>query len=147
MFFIQRDLRAKCSNRAIRLGTSSISWVICMFAIARVLPAQESVDSAPPMTVTNSHVHNFRSSINGRPYRIIVRLPQAYSAHPEARYPLLYMTDGVIALPTAVTAYQVQNGGTDSLIFVGIAYSDAQAMRYYDGRCARRIDAHARRCV
>lgn len=120
----------KTCHTLIRFGPAALLLVVPLSATRQALFAQASVDSAAPMTVPNSHIHDFRSRINGRPYRLFVRLPPTYSARPAVRYPVLYMTDGGIAVPTAATAYQVQNGGSDSLIFVGIAYSDGEALRY-----------------
>jgi predicted alpha/beta superfamily hydrolase len=87
-------------------------------------------DSATPYIYPGAFTHDFRSKLNGRPYRLWVALPQAYASRPASRYPVLYLLDGGIALPAAATVYRVLNRGSDSLILVGVGYSDTQGLNY-----------------
>jgi predicted alpha/beta superfamily hydrolase len=61
-------------------------------AIAQQIPA----DTAPPVTLPNTHVHVLHSRVNGRTYFIEVALPSAYvNSGPGgvSRYPSLYLLD------------------------------------------------------
>jgi predicted alpha/beta superfamily hydrolase len=57
---------------------------------------QTRADTAPPITLPNTHVHVLHSRVNGRTYLIQVALPSAYgNARPGDldRYPTLYLLD------------------------------------------------------
>ena len=57
---------------------------------------QAPADTAPPVTLPNTHVHILHSRVNGRTYLIQVALPSAYvNARPGdvSRYPSLYLLD------------------------------------------------------
>jgi predicted alpha/beta superfamily hydrolase len=72
-----------------------------------------------------------KSQVNGREYVIAVVLPQGYtvSANAITRYPVLYLLDGGIALPTASAAYKAQARSRDSVIFVGVESLGAAGRR------------------
>lgn len=58
---------------------------------------QRRADTAPPVTLENTHQHMLHSRVNGRTYVIQVALPSAYAnARPgdAARYPTLYLIGG-----------------------------------------------------
>jgi predicted alpha/beta superfamily hydrolase len=62
---------------------------------------QTRADTAPPVTLPNTHVHVMHSRVNGRVYVIQVALPSTYvNARPSdiARYPTLYLLD-IAGLP------------------------------------------------
>ena len=100
----------------------------------RTLPvnAQSApADTGSAIALPNSHVHDFHSALNGRDYRLWVSLPAGYMASPAKRYPVLYLLDGSIALPAAATIYRVSHHSSDSLILVGIEYSNPAHMKMY----------------
>ncbi len=61
---------------------------------------------------------------NGRDYRITVGLPDSYAAHPERRYPVLYVTDGYwdYKLCKSIVGGLVYDKAIPEVILVGIGY-------------------------
>ena len=97
---------------------------------------QPRADTAPPVTLPNTHVHVLHSRVNGRTYLIQVALPSAYvSARPGdlARYPTLYLLDMGMMFPLLYAHQQfaafVQPTRT---ILVGVAAVEPSQRKWYD---------------
>jgi len=83
--------------------------------------------AAPPETIDHSEVHDLPRSASGRDYRIAVALPDSYAAHPERRYPVLYVTDGYwdFKLMKSIVGGLVYDEFIPEVILVGIGYPGA----------------------
>jgi len=108
-----------------------IVCVVFLLGTARAHAQAAPADTGAAITLPGSHVHDFHSVLNGRDYRLWVSLPAGYAASPAQRYPVLYLLDGSIALPTAAMIYRVSHRSSDSLILVGIEYSNPAHMKMY----------------
>ena len=82
-------------------------------------------DSTYPL-LPRTQVHLFHSAVNGRDIRLIVSVPADYTVNTSVRYPVLYLLDGVIALPAAANAFRVSHGPNYGLILVGVTYGDPE---------------------
>jgi hypothetical protein len=95
-----------------------------------LLPGAACRDSHPPPSigdpeiVDHSEAHVLPRSANGRDYRITVGLPDSYAAHPERRYPVLYVTDGYwdYKLCKSIVGGLVYDKAIPEVILVGIGY-------------------------
>ena len=113
---------------------SMIRWLyaceLCL-SIASTANAQLARgDSTNAVALVSSRIHDFQSAINGHPYRLWVVLPTNYDSRLSSKYPVLYLLDGGITLAPAVSVYRVANRTTDSLIMVGVGFSDGQGPKY-----------------
>ena len=87
-------------------------------------------DSRPPPSVgepeiiDHSEAHVLPRAANGRDYRITVGVPDSYAAHPERRYPILYVTDGYwdYKLLKSIIGGLVYDRFIPDVILVGIGY-------------------------
>lgn len=77
---------------------------------------------APPVILPGTKQHDLVSAVNGRPYRLYVALPDDYDPEDGMRYPVLYMLDGYLAFPAAVSALASMaiQREIEDVIFVGI---------------------------
>ena len=77
-----------------------------------------------PETIDHSEVHVLPRSANGRDYRITVGLPDSYAAHPDRRYPVLYITDGYwdYKLLKSIIGGLVYDKVIPEVILVGLGY-------------------------
>ena len=125
------------AHRAMKART----WMTCGLAavVLSAAPARAQTAAATDTVVTlpNSRVHNLHSGVNGRNYLLKIALPRGYSERSASRFPVLYLLDGEVSLPTAAIAYRTNHRGlSDSLILVGISYvggglaSDASGIRH-----------------
>jgi uncharacterized protein len=87
--------------------------------------------AAPAVTVPDSHVHYFKSAINGNDYQLFVFLPGDYYKT-KTKYPVLYLLDGN-AWQAAYAAIQriTLGGDMPHIILVGVGYQGA-SMRSTD---------------
>lgn len=81
--------------------------------------------AAPAVTVPDSHVHKFKSAINGNDYELFVFLPSDYDTTTK-KYPVLYLLDGN-AWQAAYAAIQriTLGGDMPHIILVGVGYQGA----------------------
>jgi uncharacterized protein len=97
---------------------------------------QTRADTAPPVTLANTHVHVLHSRVNGRTYRIDVALPSAYvSAGPRdvSRYPSLYLLDmGLFPLLYVHQQFAAFRHPTRTIL-VGVSVP-ADSLRKWDDR-------------
>lgn len=95
---------------------------------------QTRADTAPSITLPNTHLHVLHSRVNGRTYRIKVGLPRAYvDARPgdTARYPTLYFLDPMDngAYPLL---YGFQQYAGSRPIVVGVSAVEPSDMKWGD---------------
>lgn len=95
---------------------------------------QTRADTAPSITLPNTHLHVLHSRVNGRTYRIKVGLPRAYvDARPgdTARYPTLYFLDYMDngAYPLL---YGFQQVARSKPIVVGVSVVEPSDMKWGD---------------
>ncbi len=96
---------------------------------------QTRADTAPPVTLPNTHLHVLHSRVNGRTYLIQVGLPSAYvNARPgdRARYPTLYLLD--MGIFPFLYGYQLYAEAVHPLrtILVGVAAVEPSERKWYD---------------
>ena len=101
--------------------------------------AQETrADTAPPVTLPNTHVHVLHSQVNGRTYLIQVALPTAYvNAGPGdvSRYPSLYLLDmGLFPLLYVHQQFfpSLRPTRTIPAILVGVSVPADSLRKWYD---------------
>jgi predicted alpha/beta superfamily hydrolase len=95
---------------------------------------QTRVDTAPSITLPDTHLHVLHSRVNGRTYRIKVGLPRAYVGAPSgdtARYPTLYFLDPLDngAYPLL---YGFQQVARSKAIVVGVSAVEPRDMKPTD---------------
>lgn len=66
---------------------------ISVFVCVLVAHAASAQPSAPRVSLLRTQQYDFASKVNGQAYRVYVSLPEAYANEPEARYPVIYLTD------------------------------------------------------
>ena len=101
-------------------------YLACLVCLHEPVLAQTA---APAVTVPDSHVHNFKSAINGNDYQLFVFLPADYDKT-KKNYHVLYLLDGN-AWQAAYAAIQriTMGGDMPNIILVGVGYqgeADAQ---------------------
>jgi len=96
---------------------------------------QTRADTAPAVTLPNTHLHVLHSRVNGRTYLIQVALPSAYvNARPGdlARYPTVYLLD----MGTFPLLYAHQQFGAfvhpTRTILVGVAAVEPSQSKWFD---------------
>ena len=96
---------------------------------------QTRADTAPPVTLPNTHVHVLHSRVNGRTYLIQVALPSAYvNARPGdlARYPTVYLLDmGMFSLLYAHQQFAAFVQPTRTIL-VGVAAVEPSQRKWFD---------------
>jgi predicted alpha/beta superfamily hydrolase len=80
-----------------------------------------------PEIIDHSEAHVLPRAANGRDYRITVGLPDSYAAHPDRRYPILYVTDGYwdYKLLKSIVGGLTYDKFIPEVILVGIGYPGA----------------------
>ena len=101
--------------------------VMFFFLAAFVFVAPEKIlaqRGPAEITLANTQIHEFRSSINHSNYQLQIILPPGYNRADTVAYPTLYLLDGNLYAPLAATLQQLLVG--DELIrpmlIVGIGY-------------------------
>lgn len=100
--------------------------------------AEVAAPAFPPQTVGNSQIRVLPRSANGRDYQLYVSLPGNYGAHPDKRYPVLYLCDGYwdFNLVCAFKGNLIYDKTLPEIIVVGFGYAgenpDVQNLRTYD---------------
>ena len=125
------------------LGAALQAWVEAGTAPERVVATRPATDGAPeasrqvrawplgqerasptppPVALAGTQEVDLVSEVNGQTYRLYVALPDGYAAGDTTRYPVLYLLDGRLTLPAAVTARAFQDiySGLDRVVLVGI---------------------------
>ncbi len=118
-------------NRTL-VSKGCLALLLALAGSAGAAGAQQPLtDSAPPIVLPGSHIHTFRSQVNGRDYWLGVILPRGYARDTNAatRYPVLYVLDGNQALLPTAMAYKGRNPARDSLIIVGVGYPGISSRR------------------
>jgi len=75
----------------VRRNATSLALALMLTAGCRERPVPVVGE---PETIDHSEVHVLPRSANGRDYRITVGVPDSYASQPDARYPVIYVTDG-----------------------------------------------------
>src|ERR1700761_5313872 len=103
-------------------------YLACLVCLHEPVLAQTA---APAVTVPDSHVHNFKSAINGNDYQLFVFLPADYDKT-KKNYHVLYLLDGN-AWQAAYAAIQriTMGGDMPNIILVGVGYQ-GESMRSTD---------------
>ena len=77
--------------RKIRIPLTLSLVALC----AAALPAADTPPAAfPAYSIPNSQLRDLPRNAAGRQYQLMIGLPAGYAAHPERRYPVVYVTDG-----------------------------------------------------
>jgi predicted alpha/beta superfamily hydrolase len=76
--------------------------------------------------IDNTELRVLPRAANGRDYLLYIGLPQSFKAHPERRYPVLYLCDGYwdFNLVNAFYDNLLYDGAVPEYILVGIGYPD-----------------------
>jgi predicted alpha/beta superfamily hydrolase len=98
-----------------------ILTLVLAVAIAPQLMAQH------PITIPNSDIHDFKSTINGSDYKLFVILPKNYDANPTRRYPVFYLLDGNDTATIGWLTRSRQHSDASEIIFVGVGYPEPMA--------------------
>jgi len=103
------------------LGALVVSLMV--LATPMVVDAEESVQSAPPVTVTRSAQHQLDSVAVGDAFVVQIRLPESYSGS-VSHYPVLYVLDGdkCFGLAADTADWLAWAKEAPEVIVVGIAY-------------------------
>jgi len=96
-------------------------------ATAQAPAPAAGADSVPPVTLPHTELRHLTSAATGRAYDLYVALPDGYAAHPDARYPVLYVLDGQwdFKLIMSVQGGLLYDRFTPPVIVVGITYTGA----------------------
>ncbi|MBN1373415.1 MAG: alpha/beta hydrolase [Anaerolineaceae bacterium] len=92
----------------------------------------------PPLSLPDTEVRSFKSTITGREYDLYIRFPSSYERYTEQRYPVLYSLDGQWDFKMLDSIYGGLNYDqyVPEMIIVGITYSgedaDYEALRAMD---------------
>lgn len=106
-----------------RLGLA-IAALLCSACAASDRPAAPPVVPLGHLPALAGDYFPIASARTGRPYHIYVRLPADYAAAPDARYPVVYVTDGDSLFPILAPShlFLTYDDGLPDAIIVGIAY-------------------------
>lgn len=88
--------------------------------------------------VTGSEVWDVPDPVSGRGYQVFVALPPSYTAQPNRRYPVLYVTDADYAFPIIRQIgrrLNIEGPQIKEFILVGLSYAKGE-----DGAVSRRRD-------
>ena len=91
-------------------------------------PSQAAgADGFPPVTLPGTELRHLKSAATGRDYDIQVSLPDDYAAHPDTRYPVLYVLDGQwdFKLMLSIQGGLLYDKFDPPIIIVGITYPGA----------------------
>lgn len=91
------------------------------FAVAAAAP----VPAFPPHTIANSQLRVLPPTAAGRHYQLHIGLPESYAAHPERRYPVVFVTDAYwdFAKISAIEGSLVYDKVAPEFITVGLGYA------------------------
>ena len=108
------------------LAAAAVATAAACGAAAAQSPAARA-DSIPPVTLPGTELRHLKSAATGRDYDLQVSLPADYAAHPDARYPVLYVLDGQwdFKLLLSIQGGLLYDKWNPPIIIVGITYSGA----------------------
>lgn len=66
---------------------------------SRLAPPQIAAPPFPELALPNTAVHELVAVGSGRQYQVWISVPASYAEHPEARYPVVFVTDAAYAFP------------------------------------------------
>jgi predicted alpha/beta superfamily hydrolase len=118
-------------------GVVLVTWLTAC-RLSTAIAQQTRVDTAPTVTLPNTHQHVLHSRVNGRTYVIQAALPSAYvNARPSdmARYPTLYLLDIAGAGSFALLYAHQQSLAflhPTRTILVGVAAVEPSERKWYD---------------
>ena len=83
----------------------------------------------PPLSLPDTEVRSFKSTVTGREYDLYIRFPSSYEQYTEQRYPVLYSLDGQWDFKMLDSIYGGLNYDqfVPEMIIVGITYSGEDA--------------------
>ncbi len=71
---------------------------VVLFSLALAAADLSATDTPPPAfpaySIPGSQLRDLPPTAAGRQYQLMIGLPAGYAAHPERRYPVVYVTDG-----------------------------------------------------
>lgn len=109
-----------------RTWAAALAVLLCVSACGKAGAVDRySLDDTEVRTVHASKLH--------RDYPLYVSLPPDYAAHPERRYPVMFVTDANYAFPLirSIARRLGDHGdGTDDFILVGLAYASGDTPVY-----------------
>jgi predicted alpha/beta superfamily hydrolase len=128
-----------CRRRPIAISLTLFGLLALGAGASTGIAQQTRADTAPPVTLPNTHQHVLHSRVNGRTYVIQVALPSAYVNAPPsdmARYPTLYLLDiagltGSFPLLYAQQLYLAFLPRTRTIL-VGVAAVEPSERQWYD---------------
>ncbi len=93
-------------------------------ASAALTNAAQAAPSA--YSLVGTEVRDIHSHVLNRDYQVFISLPQSYAAHPDARYPAVFVADGDFGFPVIRSIGNLVARHSDDLqdfILVGLSYS------------------------
>ena len=92
-------------------------------------PARLGAAQYPAVTIPNTEIRSFHSTITGRDYDLYVYPPSAGSLAPGRKHPVLYLLDGQwdFKLLSSIQGGLLYDKYVPDVIIVGITYSGAKA--------------------
>lgn len=104
-------------------------------AQAQQVPGPTALE-APSVTLPGTEQHDLVSTGNGQTYRLYVSLPDGYAAEEGQRYPVLYLLDGHLTFPAAVSALASMaiQKEIEDIVVVGIDYGEYAFDSWFTGR-------------
>ena len=101
-----------------------------------VLAAAARAQDAAPVTLAGTQQVDLVSDVNGRSYRLYIAPPEGYAATDTTRYPVLYILDGYLTFPAAVSARGFMDiyEGLEDVILVGIGNGEHTFDSWFSNR-------------
>lgn len=125
-----------------RIRFSLLVLSLCVLAVlggCAEKPQTEAEGSDyPPLSLPDTEVRSFKSTITGREYDLYIRFPSSYDRYTEQRYPVLYSLDGQWDFKMLDSIYGGLNYDqvVPEMLIVGITYSgedvDYESLRAMD---------------
>lgn len=102
-----------------------LAFLFLVLSTSVVRADESAVSATPPVTLGNTEQHVLHSAVTNRDYLLYVGYPDSYSAHPERRYPVVYLTDGYwnFAKVFSFGSSLWYDGTAPEYIVVGIGYA------------------------
>ncbi len=96
------------------------------FGAGAALAADAPAPAVPAHTIPNSQLRVLPRNAAGRHYQLHVGLPESYAAHPDRKYPVVFVTDGYwdFAKISAMQGSLVYDKVAPEFITVGLGYAD-----------------------
>lgn len=127
---IQGFLLAGCSPDT---GPSPVEAKAAVTAATASTPSAAPAPAVQPYVLDGTEVRTLHADGTERDYQVYVSLPLSYAAHPERRYPVLFVTDANYAFPLIRSiARRVgdHEDGLEDFILVGLSYAVGETPVY-----------------